>query len=166
MDPIDLRLKRNVKVSGYIFPTKDPEYLREDLLQIDLPTGVKIDVGWYPDGDPNGEYQIVVFRESWDDPLTFPVRTQDTEWAVKWIRHLAAVFSEARITIRCASSGSHYECIAPNWSNATFTLRPTLAFPLYATQISHSGWSTVYVRNDATPREAKPPEHEYVLSRD
>jgi hypothetical protein len=43
--------------------------LREDLVQVDY-EGVTLDIGWYPDGDPSGEFLIHVVRNGdWDHPL-------------------------------------------------------------------------------------------------
>jgi hypothetical protein len=51
----------------------DPHWglLMEDLLQLKHPsTDLTLDVGWYPDGSPNGEFILMVIIEGdWQRPL-------------------------------------------------------------------------------------------------
>ena len=48
----------DVKINGQIFESKDPILLSEDLLEVSLPTGRTIDVGWYPEHDSAGAYRV------------------------------------------------------------------------------------------------------------
>ena len=62
--------------------------LREDLLLVDYGGGVALDVGWYPELDPEGRYVVqVVCDDRWDAPLL--AREARTE------RELEAALSEA-----------------------------------------------------------------------
>lgn len=97
MKPIDLHLDDDVIVKGCLYPTKDPVYLREDLLEIDLPSGLTIDVGWYPEGDPEGKYRIVLFRGYWENQLLEPITTPDTDKATKIIETLSAMYATPRL---------------------------------------------------------------------
>lgn len=55
----------------------DSFYPKEDLLQISFPTTLVLDVGWYPDSDPKGAFNVVVIQNSdWDAPV-FSVRARD-----------------------------------------------------------------------------------------
>ena len=36
-------------------------------MEIDLPDGRTIDIGWVPDRNPNGAYRLSVFKDFWDD---------------------------------------------------------------------------------------------------
>ena len=65
MTPIDLQLSPGAIVKGAIYDSMDPRFLREDLLEIDLPSGLTISVGWVPHCDPSGAFQIVLFHEYW-----------------------------------------------------------------------------------------------------
>ena len=45
------------------------EHLVEDLLQVSYGDSVLVDVGWYPDSDPAGEFLVlVVVDRDWDQP--------------------------------------------------------------------------------------------------
>lgn len=72
MKPIDLSFLSaypDVIVKGEIFNSKDPIVLSEDLLEIELPSGRIIDVGWYPEHDPEGAYRILLYRGHTGFPL-------------------------------------------------------------------------------------------------
>jgi hypothetical protein len=52
----------------------------QDLLQINnLQKDITVDLGWYPDHDPTGEYKISVIKNTdWENPLsTFSSRSKD-----------------------------------------------------------------------------------------
>lgn len=45
------------------------EHLKEDLLQLQLPNGDIVDVGWLPEFDPTGAFHVtVVSAGDWDHP--------------------------------------------------------------------------------------------------
>lgn len=71
MKPIDLKLPSGATLTGELLQdySECPRRLSGDILQIDLPTGETIDVSWRPSFDPNGNFQIVVFRDEWDNQL-------------------------------------------------------------------------------------------------
>lgn len=54
--------------------SEDPDWelLTEDLLHLEhTPTGLVMDVGWYPEASPQGTFKLEVIRGSdWDQPLT------------------------------------------------------------------------------------------------
>ena len=56
-------------VQGALFADQDGTDLDQDVLQIALPNGLFIDVGWYPCNDPNGRFKIVTYRESYRTPV-------------------------------------------------------------------------------------------------
>lgn len=46
--------------------------LNEDLLQVEFPDNVVLDIGWYPERDPKGQFQVRVIRDlAWDSPLFY-----------------------------------------------------------------------------------------------
>ena len=47
----------------------DPESMDQDVLAIELPNHICIDVGWYPENDPSGCYWVRVFQGDWDHQL-------------------------------------------------------------------------------------------------
>lgn len=65
MKPIQLRLPPGTVQKGDLFWENDLEELDQDILEIDLPTGLTLAVGWYPECDPAGEFRITLFKEYW-----------------------------------------------------------------------------------------------------
>lgn len=63
MTYVKLNLPDEAQVIGDLCDRTDADYLTQDMLQVELPGNVFIDVGWYPDLDPKGEYRIVVFKD-------------------------------------------------------------------------------------------------------
>ena len=51
--------------------------LNEDLFQMDLGDGRLLDIGWYPEFDPNGYFRVqVIHNGNWDSPeCTISVRS-------------------------------------------------------------------------------------------
>lgn len=49
-------------VSTALYDSTDPATLTQDLLLVELPGGLHIDVTWAPEHDPDGGYYITVFR--------------------------------------------------------------------------------------------------------
>jgi hypothetical protein len=53
-----------------IDPSYQIESLKEDLLQVEYPASMLLDVGWYPSFNITGCFQIRVIKEyDWDTPL-------------------------------------------------------------------------------------------------
>ncbi|MQU65353.1 hypothetical protein GHO25_19755 [Pseudomonas sp. FSL R10-1350] len=43
--------------------------LKEDMLQVEYPENILLDVGWYPSFDPEGTFQVCVVKDfQWDVP--------------------------------------------------------------------------------------------------
>ena len=45
-----------------LFDSKEPGFLTQDLLLVELPGKTFIDVSWFPEHDPEGAYTITVLR--------------------------------------------------------------------------------------------------------
>lgn len=57
------------------FGTADAANLKEDLLQVTYPRGLLLDIGWYPEGDPHGEFMLAVVRdERWEEAREYRTR--------------------------------------------------------------------------------------------
>ena len=83
-------------VYGFIPDESDFDNLTQDLLEIQLDNGIIIDVGWYPEHDPQGQYYTHVFKETWENQLFGPVmnsRKEDVEDLVQW---LITIFKETK----------------------------------------------------------------------
>ncbi len=79
---IQLNLPPQAKVTGALRSRTTVQNLLQDMLQIVLPDDIVIDVGWYPDWDPNGRYRVMVFQDDVDHPLEDDFTTKDVD-AVK-----------------------------------------------------------------------------------
>lgn len=91
MSKIELKLPGDVKVTGALYSRSNIRDLTEDMLQLELPGGLVIDVGWYPELDRTGSYAIVVFEDSVDHALE-KIRTRDIRVVVKEIYSLLSKY--------------------------------------------------------------------------
>jgi hypothetical protein len=105
MNPINPRVPEGSKVYSFLYRTTDPEYLTQDVLTVSLPSGFYIDVGWFPEHDPNGCYVIRVFYQYWNAQHIAPVQVKTVEEVVLAVEHLAERFnSDVVATSSCSSS--------------------------------------------------------------
>ncbi|MEH1125623.1 hypothetical protein [Micromonospora sp. CPCC 206061] len=70
-------------------PTDDADYFTQDMLQLNScrrgtggeweidPTGFLIDLGWYPDSDPDGTYRLVVVSPDFRGEELFEIEHRD-----------------------------------------------------------------------------------------
>lgn len=79
-------------IHGFIPHESDFDNLTQDLLELRLDDGVIIDVGWYPDHDPEGQYCICVFRDNWENQLWGPVMSSSKEDVEDLVQWLIAIF--------------------------------------------------------------------------
>lgn len=58
--------------------------------------GYWLDLGWYPDGDPEGNYSLVLFKENWENILVrFEAKEQATiQAAINSLLYFFGRFSE------------------------------------------------------------------------
>jgi hypothetical protein len=103
---------RGVVVKGillrrYEFP-EDASLLDQDLLEVQLPNGIKIDVGWFPENDPGGKFIIRTYRKSRRELLRFPTEATDPFDVARTIVNLIEVYASSlpSHTIPVSSSGS------------------------------------------------------------
>jgi hypothetical protein len=104
MNPVSLDLPEGASVYNVLYPTKDPEYLVQDLLTVGLPNGYYIDVGWYPEHDPDGEYVIRVFFDSWENQQIDPIRTKDVNRVISIVTELCFHFGKGVVPRRSSDS--------------------------------------------------------------
>lgn len=79
---------------GVMFNTYEPAYLCEDMLEIDLPSGLTIDVGWCPEEDPKGSFRVVLYHEHWHNQAIPPILSQTIPDVVEIVEMLATRFSQ------------------------------------------------------------------------
>lgn len=60
MRSITPKFPKDFEVIGFIYSDSEPRNLGEDMLEVVLPNGILVDVGWYPEGDPQGRYRVSV----------------------------------------------------------------------------------------------------------
>lgn len=56
----------DAKVSNYLFEDMELFELNQGLLLVELSNGVCIDVGWFPENDPDGAFQVKVSK-GWEE---------------------------------------------------------------------------------------------------
>ena len=94
MNPVQLILPEGVDAYNFLYRSKDPEYLVRDLLTIELPTGFYIDVGWYPEHNPDGHYIIRVFERDWGNQiLSPPISTSDFDEMLLIVDRLVDIYN-------------------------------------------------------------------------
>ncbi|MBI1904544.1 MAG: hypothetical protein HYS13_25905 [Planctomycetia bacterium] len=91
--PISFKLPEGAKVRGAVYRTKHPDYLTEDLMEVELPGNVFIAVGWHPSWDPKGSFVITVFRGDWDDQLENEQLTKDIDDLIAKVEATAARYT-------------------------------------------------------------------------
>jgi hypothetical protein len=112
-------------VHGELYPPDAQALLTQDMLEVELSNGVIIDVGWYPEHDPDGHYGIIVFKEDDPDTLLVKVTTPSFERVVRTVSDLAERFSE-RTAVRSRDLES--PLIVAN--TAISTSAPTMILPM------------------------------------
>jgi hypothetical protein len=77
-------------VVNSLYASKDPGFLTQDLLLVELPGKTYIDVSWFPEHDPSGSYVVTVFR---GNDVLREMETGSAHDAVKLVQELAGEFS-------------------------------------------------------------------------
>jgi hypothetical protein len=95
MKPVDLNLPDGCELYNKLYRTSNPDYLVQDILVVRLLNGFVIDVGWFPEHDPNGNYVIVV-ADGKDDELR-EIRAKSADEVRQYVEFLAARYADAVI---------------------------------------------------------------------
>lgn len=87
MNMIDFNLGSDVKVYGCIYDTMDIAYLREESMEIELPSGITISVAWDHESGPAGRFTLVAFDDDWENhELTaYAANTDELRQMVPWM---------------------------------------------------------------------------------
>jgi hypothetical protein len=121
MMPIKPRVPEGARVYSVLYRTADPEYLTQDVLAVSLPTGFYIDVGWFPEHDPEGCYLIRVFYEYWDAQQILPVQVKTVDEVVQVVESLANLFCRDAVATSSTS-----------WISRVITVRECKSEPVGA----------------------------------
>ncbi len=83
-----------------------PDDLTQDIAIVGLRNGYCVDVGWYPEHDPSGEFWIRVFWECWNNQVIEPIRTRDAYQAARLVEQLVATYNGCAVPV-CQSSNTN-----------------------------------------------------------
>src|SRR5438132_6388760 len=98
MNPIQINLPPDAQASNYLYPVLTDDDLTQDMLTVRLSNGYFIDVGWYPEHDPNGRFMIRVFQGEWNNQkLNQPIETREIAGAIYAVERLAEHYSRPQI---------------------------------------------------------------------
>lgn len=90
MKPLEPKVPPGSKVIiNALYSSGDSAQLTDDLYLVKLPNGVRIDVGWFPECDPSGQYEICAYRDDFDDRVAGPFAARNAIEAVKMVEELA-----------------------------------------------------------------------------
>ncbi len=90
---INLILPSTAVLKGRLYESYDQRNLDQDILEVDLDTGLTIEVGWYPEYDPNGSFRITVFRDHWVNQIGRPITVKTTYQVAEAVEFLAKRYS-------------------------------------------------------------------------
>jgi len=116
VNPVELKnLPAGTKVYNFLYRSDDPDYLVRDLLTIELPNGMCIDVGWHPEHDPSGEYVVRAFYKDWQNQIfSEPVRFVDLDQMLVAVHHYVQRFSQCRSQTLGATSDEDSQAQPPS----------------------------------------------------
>lgn len=108
MNSIDLTLPPHAVILNYLYHDMTPADLTQDMLTVRLANGYYIDVGWYPEHDPSGEFFIRVFHGCWDrQAFDRAIKVRAIEQVRFHVEKLAQRFSQEIVAFSSAQSKSH-----------------------------------------------------------
>lgn len=102
MTTINLELPVGSAVYNRLYRATDPAYLTQDLLSARLPNGFMIDVGWFPEHDPNGAYILSVF-DPWDEIIA-EHSTRSVDEVKQWVEWLSSHYYRKTVNIPSSAS--------------------------------------------------------------
>ncbi len=106
MKTLTLKLPLGAVQRGHLYRDSGVNYGSGDVLEVELPTGFMIDLGWYP-RKPETPFRVVVYREYFGDHFVdFYVATPDA--AAQAVEFLAERFSSSITCFSCSESKSSY----------------------------------------------------------
>lgn len=73
-----------VLLQHYRLP-EDLPLLDQDILEVALPNNMRIDVGWFPENDPDGSFVIRVFRKNTLSPVRTPIEEKLPQEVAKYV---------------------------------------------------------------------------------
>jgi hypothetical protein len=93
LKPVELHVENSRVTWNTLYDTTDPRYLTQDLLLVELPSGMFIDVSWFPEHDAQGEYHITLCRDNWESQVN-QWKTRSVSDVVSLVEGLAKQHSQ------------------------------------------------------------------------
>jgi len=95
---IPLHLPAGARIHGGLYRPNAPiDVLEDEMLQVHFGPNT-IEVGWFPEHDPNGQYRVRRYRERWDDCKDF-FETKDPNEVSEYIREKVTGFMAGNAAI-------------------------------------------------------------------
>jgi len=103
--PLNTQLR--TLVVGQLVASDDAHDLSQNMIEIELPNGVVVHAGWFPESSADGAYRISVFQGL--EELVAPIFTTDPNQAAQDIAALAHYYNASRgiDTVDNAESGTN-----------------------------------------------------------
>jgi hypothetical protein len=103
-----------------LYPTREPRYLTDDLYSVELPGDVFINVGWFPENDPSGAYEVCFYKGQFENQIGPPYETANLGEVIAVIEGVAAALMGASAyTPTISASGSQAVSVPEEWVRAT-----------------------------------------------
>jgi hypothetical protein len=83
-------------VVNSLYDSRDPGFLTQDLMLVELTDRTYIDVSWFPEHDPSGVYVITVFR---GHDQIHDVEAKTAHEAANLVERLAALYSSGKTSV-------------------------------------------------------------------
>jgi len=68
-----------VRIKGMLlreYAPDDLSLLDQDVLEIELPNDLRVEVGWFPENDPSGRFLLQIFRNGQPAPVEAPMEAK------------------------------------------------------------------------------------------
>ena len=98
------------QVFGFIYWHEIPRARGEDMVDVQLPNGLLVSCGWYPEGDANGSYRITA-SEGFHDLRR--IETKSVYEAVFLVGNLARLFNGSFVAVSETDSPAVNGPLAP-----------------------------------------------------
>jgi hypothetical protein len=88
---------KGVVIKGALLRHYDMEgdlaILDQDILEVELPNGIVIDVGWFPENSPHGMFLIRTYRQNHRSLLISPSETKDPFEVARRVVDLVEIYA-------------------------------------------------------------------------
>jgi hypothetical protein len=126
-DEIQLRVPsgaRGVVVKGVLLRAYSTADLDQDILEVDLPNGLTIHVGWRPEYDPHGHFEIVLCRDYWRNQERPPISAEDVYEVKRIVEGLIEEFTDPRPTRALSAAASTFQKVTYPSGGLNLFVRP------------------------------------------